>query len=954
MSRRLPSGGRIDRSRIVPFTFDGRDYAGHPGDTLASALLANGVRVIGSSIYRGRARGVVSAGPEDPGALVQAEIGGGSEPMLRATEIELVDGLRAEGLAGRGRLSPEPEPAYYDKRFVSCDVLVVGSGPAGLAAADVAAAAGARVLLAESQPDLGGSLLDGPAEIDGRPACEWVADVAGRLDAAPEARVLTRTTALGVYDAGYVVLAERRTDHLPGAPLPGVARQRLWHVRARRVVLCTGAHERAPVFSGNDRPGVMLAGSARAYVERWAVAPGSRAVVFTTGDSAYAALDSLDRAGIEVACVVDARPEVRAGTLPAATELLAGHAVAATHGEESLTAVEVMALDAGGDVHGSPRRFECDLLAVSGGWNPAVHLFSHAGGRLRWDARAAAYVPDQAPERVIAVGAGSGTYTLAGCLEEGTGAGAAAVEALGFSPVGESPRAEPHSARPPRLLWSVPPAPGGSWDEHFVDFQRDATAADLRRAVEAGLKSPEHVKRFTTIGTANDQGKTSGVVALGILADLLGAQMEELGPTTYRPPYTPVSFALLAGRDRGTLSDPVRTTPMHSWHVAHGAVFEDVGQWKRPWFFPRSGESMDDAVLRECRAAREAVAVMDASTLGKIDVHGPDAVTFLNRMYTGDFTRLGIGRCKYGVLCHPDGMVFDDGVTMRLAEDRFLVTTTTGNAASVLDWFEEWQQTEWPELRVHFTSVTEQWATVAVVGPRSRDVMRTLAPGLDVGADAFKFMDVRESVVAGVPARVCRISFSGELAFEVNVAGWHGLGMWEAVMAAGEPHGITPYGTETMHVLRAEKGYVIVGQDTDGTVTPQDLGLDWLIGKNKGDFVGRRSFRRLDTARPDRKQLVGLLPADPRDRLPEGAQLVLEPIDGADLPHGTGHLPHMVGHVTSSYDSAALGGAFALALLEAGRERHGATVYAPLEDRTVALTVVDPVFYDPEGSRRDG
>jgi sarcosine oxidase subunit alpha len=355
---------------------------------------------------------------------------------------------------------------------------------------------------------------------------------------------------------------------------------------------------------------------------------------------------------------------------------------------------------------------------------------------------------------------------------------------------------------------------------------------------------------------------------------------------------------------------------------------------------------MDAAVLRECRAARDGVGVMDASTLGKIDVQGPDAVTFLNRMYTGDFSRLGIGRCKYGVLCRPDGMVFDDGVTMRLAEDRFLVTTTTGNAAAVLDWFEEWLQTEWPELRVHCTSVTEQWATVAVVGPRSRDVLRTLAPDLDVGAEAFRFMDVREAEVAGVPARVCRISFSGELAFEINVAGWHGLGMWEAVMAAGEPHGITPYGTETMHVLRAEKGYVIVGQDTDGTVTPQDLGLDWMIAEGKGDFIGRRSFRRRDTARGDRKQLVGLLPVHPGERLPEGAQLVAEPGDGSATP--------MIGHVTSSYDSVALGGAFALALLQGGRERRGMTVYAPLVGRTVAATVVDPVFYDPEGARRDG
>ena len=935
--RRLEGRGRVDRSAPLRFVFDGREYTGLRGDTLASALLANGVDVIGPSVYRGRPRGIGAAGPEDPGALVQVQRGGGSEPMLRATEVELFDGLLAVGLAGRGRLDPTPDRALYDKVYAHCDVLVVGAGPAGLAAADVAAATGARVIMVESGREPGGDLLDGPRAIDGFPALDWVQAVAARLTAAPEVRVLCRATAIGVYDAGYVLIAERRTDHLDEEPPPGVSRERLWHVRAGRVVLATGALERPVAFAGNDRPGVMLAGATRSYVERWGVAPGSRAVVFTCGDSGYDAAESLADAGISVAAVVDPRPQSGLPSVPEGAEHVAGHMVSAAVGEARVTAAELT----------SGRVIPCDLLAVSGGWSPAVHLFSQAGGSVRWDAGVGGFIPDRAPALVIAVGSCAGTHALDGCLAEGVAGGAAAAEAAGFVvEPGPAPRSPRRAEARAQLVWSVPPPPGRGWDEHFLDAQRDATVADLRRAVDAGLKSPEHVKRFTTIGTASDQGKTAGVVALGVLAELLETDIAALGPTTFRPPYTPVSFGLLAGRDRGELSDPVRMTAIHPWHIEHGAMFEDVGQWKRPWYYPRDGEEMDAAVLRECRAARGGVAVMDASTLGKIDVQGPDAALFLNRMYTGDFSKLGVGRCKYGLLCHTDGMVFDDGVTMRLAPDRFLVTTTTGNAAAVLDWFEEWLQTEWPDLRVSCTSVTEQWATVAVVGPRSRAVVAALAPGLAVDNEDFPFMAIRPAEVAGVTARVCRVSFSGELAFEVNVPSWHGLALWEAVMAAGAEHAITPYGTETMHVLRAEKGYVIVGQDTDGTVTPQDLGLEWMVAGAKGDFVGRRSHARADNLRQDRKQLVGLLPDDRADRLPEGAQLVLEP--GADVP-----VP-MAGFVTSSYDSAALGRTFALALLEGGRRRHGATVHAALPDRTVAATVVDPVLFDPEGRRRDG
>jgi sarcosine oxidase subunit alpha len=825
---RLQAGGsRIDRSRTVQFRFDGREYEGFAGDTIASALLAHNVRIVGRGIYTGRPRGVFTAGPEEPNAIVQVRWPSGtSEPSLRATVVEIADGMEARSLAGRGRLESE-DRGRFDKRYVHVETLVIGGGEAGRAAASNA---DGRVLLVD----------DGPVvePIDG-------------VD------VLARATALGIYDHGFVLVAERR----PGHRTEG----RLWHIRARRIVLATGALERPIPFPDNDRPGVMLASAAAAYVQRYGVLPGRRFSLAMTNDS-----------GIESAAV-----------------LLAAGAVMD----------DVIDLRQGDRVGGTKPR----LLLVAGGWNPNLALWSQARGTLRFDERIGAYVPDGTLKNVEVVGTATG---------EG-----------------------------------LPDNPAPSWDGvgdetvTFVDLERDATVTDVRRALGAGLRSIEHVKRYTTIGTGSDQGKTGGVVASAVAAALLGQEPGALGVPTYRPPYVPVSFAQLAGRDRGELHDPVRTTSIQAWHVEHGAVFEDVGQWKRPRYFPRNGETMDDAVLRECAAARRSVAVMDASTLGKIDLQGPDVGVFLDRIYTNRFSNLAVGSCRYGLMCRADGMVFDDGVTSRMAENRWHMTTTTGNAAPVLEWLEEWLQTEWPDLRVHATSVTEHWSTIAVVGPKSRDVLRALAPDLAVEATEFPFMTWREAVVAGVPARVFRISFSGELAYEINVPTWYGQGMWEAVMAAGKPFGITPYGTEAMHVLRAEKGYPIVGQETDGSVTPIDLGMAWIVSKQKS-FVGKRSLARSDTARADRKQLVGLIPDDPAELLPEGAQLVLDPAGSVPMP--------MIGHVTSSYRSAALDRTFALAMVTAGRARLGERVFAPLPGRTIAATIHDSVLFDPENRRRDG
>ncbi|MGY5116782.1 sarcosine oxidase subunit delta family protein [Streptomyces sp. 900105755] len=932
---RTPTGGRIDRTTPLTFTFDGTEYQGYRGDTLASALLANGVIRTATSIRLGRPRGIFSAGVEEPNAVVQIEAPF-PEPMLPATTVELHDGLVASSLPGQGRLATTPDPARYDAVHAHCDLLIVGAGPAGLAAAAAAATTGARVILADDQPEPGGSLLGTGEHLD------WVAATRARLEAAPEVRVLPRATVFGHYDDNHLLAVERRTHHLGADAPPHVSRERVWRIRARHVVLATGAHERSVAFGDNDRPGVMLAAAARTYLHRYGVLPGRRAVVFTTNDTAYAAALDLAAAGVTVAAVVDTRPEPgewAARARSAGIEVLAGHAVTGTAGAERVSAVTVAPYE--GTAPG--REFAADLLLVSGGWNPVAHLFSQAGGRLRHDQALGTFVPDTCRQAVEVAGGANGTFDLAAALAQGTAAGTRAVEAEGYSaepPALPAVAAQPYT--PPMPVFTVPGAA-----PRFVDLQRDVTVADLTRATGAGLRSVEHTKRYTTAGTANDQGKTGGLLASGVVAELLGVDVSALGLPTFRPPYTPVSFAALAGRNRGALHDPVRTTALHGRHVGHGALFENVGQWKRPWYYPRDGEDMTTAVLRECRAAREGVAFMDASTLGKIDVQGPDAAHFLDLLYTNMMSTLKVGMIRYGVMCRPDGMVFDDGTVIRLAPDRFLVTTTTGNAAAVLDWMEEWLQTEWPDLRVHCTSVTEQWATVALVGPASRAVLGSLAPGLAVSSDDFPFMAWRDTTVAGLDARVCRISFSGELAYEINVSPWHAVTLWDALYEAGAPYGITPYGTETMHVLRAEKGYPIVGQDTDGTVTPQDLGMGWAVSKKKPDFIGKRSYTRADTVRPDRKHLVALLTDDPAALLPEGTHLVAD----GELPAPP--VP-MLGHVTSSYRSAALGRTFALALVKGGRDRIGERLCAPVGEQLLPVTVASPVLYDPEGARRDG
>jgi sarcosine oxidase subunit alpha len=1025
-SHRLAAGGRIDRGTPLQFTFNGKRYEGHGGDTLASALLANGITLVARSWKYHRPRGIVGSGVEEPNAIVQLETGARTVPNARATEIALYDGLIASSVnawpsvefdlmavsglfarfmpagfyyktfmwpksfwmnyehfirkaSGLGTAPSEPDPDVYDKMNAHCDVLVAGGGPAGLAAAWAAGRAGARVILADEQSEFGGSLLRGRdeasaggaasplrgsnagaagekpssgASIDGVAPLAWVARIVAELKTMPDVRLLPRSTVFGYHDQNFLTAAERRADHLPPDQREG-PRERVWRVRAKQVVLATGAIERPLVFANNDRPGVMLASAVSTYLNRYGVKTGSRAVVFANNDSAYETALDLAAAGLAVAAVVDARRAPRGARVErvraAGIEVIANAVVVDVEGRKRVSAVEVMALDGEGSGVTGPATFiPCDLLAMSGGWSPVVHLHAQSGGKARFDESEACFVPGASVQDERSAGACNGSFALRDCLAEGFAAGAEAARLAGMgddiAPV--TPAVDDVVEEPLMPVWLVPSAkPIGRGPKQFVDLQNDVASSDIALAAREGYQSIEHVKRYTALGFGTDQGKLGNINGMAILAQALGNDIASTGTTTFRPNYTPVTFGAIAGRDLGERFEPVRKTALHQWHEEHGALFENVGQWKRPWYFPKAGESLHDAVKRECLATRNGVGIMDASTLGKIDIQGPDAATFLDWVYTNAWQKLGVGRCRYGLMLDENGMVMDDGVTTRIAEHHYLMTTTTGGAARVMAWLERWLQTEWPHLQVYLTSVTDHWATAAVAGPASREVVQSISEGIDFSPAAFPFMSCREGTVADVPARVMRISFSGELAFEINVCANEARHVWEALMAAGAAHGITPYGTETMHVLRAEKGFIIVGQDTDGSVTPVDLGMEWIVAKGK-DFIGRRSLSRSDMVRGDRKQLVGLLTDDPMEVLPEGGQIVADASVPVPVP--------MHGHVTSSYFSASLNRSIALALVKGGRNRKGEKVEIPLASgRMIRAVIADSVFIDPEGARQN-
>ncbi|QSN63324.1 sarcosine oxidase subunit alpha family protein [Caballeronia sp. M1242] len=992
---RLATGGRINRAIALTFTFNGKTYQGYQGDTLASALLANGQHFVARSWKYHRPRGIVTAGVEEPNAVVQLEKGAYTVPNARATEVELYQGLVAESVnakpniendrmainqkiarfipagfyyktfmwprklwpkyeevirdaAGLGKAPEERDADRYDKCFAHCDVLVVGGGPSGLAAAYAAGLSGARVILVDDQRELGGSLLSCRAEIDGKPALHWVQKIEAELRTMPDVKILSRSTAFGYQDHNLVTVTQRLTDHLPVSMRKGT-RELMWKVRAKRVILATGAHERPIVFGNNDLPGVMLASAVSTYLHRYAVLPGRNAVVFANNDDAYQCALDLKAAGAQVT-VVDPRPAETKGALPAAARrygvrVMNNAVVTAAHGKLRVSSVEVASY-ANGTVGAKQADLPCDLVAMSGGWSPVLHLFAQSGGKAHWHDEKACFVPGKAMQAETSVGACAGDFTLARGIRFGLEAGAEAARAAGHIVARTQPVKVAEIAEAPIMpLWLV----GGRelatrGPKQFVDFQNDVSAADIYLAAREGFESVEHVKRYTAMGFGTDQGKLGNINGMAILAQALGKTIPETGTTTFRPNYTPVTFGTFAGRELGEFLDPVRKTAIHEWHVQNGAMFEDVGNWKRPWYYPKGGEDMHAAVARESLAVRQSVGILDASTLGKIDIQGPDAAKLLNWVYTNPWSKLEVGKCRYGLMLDENGMIFDDGVTVRLAEHHYMMTTTTGGAARVLTWLERWLQTEWPDMRVRLASVTDHWATFAVVGPNSRKVLQKVCQDIDFANAAFPFMSYRDGTVAGASARVMRISFSGELAYEVNVPANVGRAVWEAIMEAGAEFDITPYGTETMHVLRAEKGYIIVGQDTDGSMTPFDLGMGGLVAKSK-DFIGKRSLTRSDTAKAGRKQFVGLLTDDPSFVLPEGSQIVAGPFQGDTAP--------MLGHVTSSYYSPVLKRSIALAVVKGGLDKIGETVTIPLASgKQINAKITSSVFYDSEGARQ--
>ncbi len=996
---RTHQGGRIDRKKPLRFQFNGKEYTGYSGDTLASALLANGLSIVARSWKYHRPRGIIGDGAEEPNALMQVGKGNKTIPNVRATQAELYDGMIAESVnawpsvnfdllsitgifsrmlppgfyyktfmwpknmwekyegfirkaSGLGYSPEEADPDTYLKTHAHCDVLVVGAGPSGLMAALTAGLSGARVILADEQNEFGGRLLSSSEIIDDVSAASWVEGVLVQLRQMDNVTLLTRSTVFGYHDYNFLTIAERLTDHLSEGERKG-AREKLWRVRAKQVVLATGAHERPLVFGNNDLPGVMLASAVATYALRYGVKPGSKAVVFTNNDSAYQAAFELNKVGVELVAVVDARQtpcnDVREKLEAEGIPLITQSVVCEAKGRKQLRAVKIMGLDEEGDVKGIERTIDCDLLAVSGGWSPVIHLYAQSGSKAVWSEGKTCFVPGDHKQATFSVGSANGAFALDECFDEGREAGFKAAISSGMTNLTRPQLPKIKSIEQSTILplWVVPSIhKPGRGPKQFVDPQNDVAAADIDLAAREGFHSIEHVKRYTALGFGTDQGKVGNINGMAILAKSLGKDISATGTTTFRPNYTPVSFATLAGPDIGSeFFDPVRKTAIHAWHEEQGALFENVGQWKRPWYYPKPGESMQDAVNRECLATRNSVGIIDASTLGKIEITGEDASEFLNRIYTNAWKKLGIDRARYGFMLGEDGMVLDDGVTVRLAEHKYFMHTTTGNAATVLSWMERWLQTEWPELKVFLTSVTDQWSTAAVVGPNSRKVVSAICQDIDFSAQAFPFMSSRTGTFAGVAGRVNRISFSGELAYEVNVPANYGQHVWQALMAAGKQYDITPYGTETMHVLRAEKGYVIVGQDTDGSVTPIDLGMKWVVSDKK-DFLGRRSLYRSDTLREDRKQLVGLLTENPKDVIPEGAQIVADPEAALPMP--------MEGHVSSSYFSANLGCSIAMALVKGGLQRMGESVYIPLASgKTIKAEITASVFIDPKGERQN-
>ncbi len=993
---RLKTGKSIDETYRISFKFNGSTYYGFKGDTLASALLANDIHLIGRSFKYHRPRGIMTAGSEEPNAIVQLHKNSSrTEPNVRATEIEIYEGLEASSQncwpsvnfdigginnflspllpagfyyktfmwpasfwekyeyfirrsAGLGKSPNQPDPDIYEHKYIHCDVLIIGAGISGIMAAKIAATNGLKTLLVEEKPNLGGSTIYQNSDhfkINNQNSGSWLEKEINEIKKLKNLEIKTRTSVAAYHGYNFLLARENLTDHLPINQRKDKTRQKLLKIRAKKVITATGSIERPMIFDNNDRPGILLSSAIKRFADYFGVACGVKNILFTNNDSAYETAISLIQKGINIEAIIDNREEVNSKLIYEVEKnnikIFKGYTVIDTFGYKRINKISIMQLSKDGQkVVGSKKILSCDCLGISGGWTPAVHLFTQSGGKLRFREDDQVFIPNIYPSDQLSIGACNGDFTLDEIL---INIPKSLIDYLNIKNTEyDNLEVSSSSNKSKRNIWLLPSDKILGKTKSFVDYQNDATAKDIKLALREGFRSIEHVKRYTTTGMGTDQGKLGNMHALGIISETAGAKMGELGTTTFRPPYTPLTFGTIVGRNVGEYFDIFRKTPIHDWHVDHNAEFENVGQWKRAWYYPKKNENMHEAVQRESKAARDSAGILDASTLGKIDIQGTDASEFLNRVYTNAWSKLAIGKCRYGLMLNEDGMVYDDGVTTRLGENHYIMTTTTGGAANVMGKLEDYLQTEWPELDVYLTSVTDHFATVSVCGPNSKKIVSQVIPDLDLSDENFPHMSFKNAKMGNINCRVMRISFTGEHSYEINIQANYGKSVWEKCMEAGKDYNITPYGTETMHLLRAEKGFIIVGQDTDATMTPIDLQMDWIVSKKKYDFIGKRSLYRSDTIKEDRKQLVGLLTDNPDEVLEEGAQIVAD-VNKSPI--------EMLGHVTSSYYSPNLKKSIALGVVRGGKNMMGQKLIIPMEKKNINVTVADPVFLDKENKR---
>ena len=990
---RLDNIGYINRDKKISFTFNGKKYFGYEGDTLASALLANGIHLVGRSFKYHRPRGFFGAGVDEPNAKVQLYKGAKTEPNANATEVELVEVLIAKSqncwpsvsfdfgainnlfqkffpagfyyktfmwpksfwykvyepiirkAAGLGVAPLKPDPDRYEHKYEYCDVLIAGSGPSGLASALAAAKNGARVILAEDKSRFGGSLLVDEVTIGNKKGKEWADEAISQLKSMPNVIVKNRSQVFGYYDHNMMVMFERTRDHIEN-PNKFTPRQKLWYIRAKEIVISTGSLERPLIFGNNDRPGILLSSAAKEYLKVYGVLVGRKPIIFTNNDSAYDTAIEFKKNGINP-LVVDTRTNSDSSVISEAKNLNIDikffHGIANTKGHLKVNSATIGKFNSDKSSYENLEEVSCDCICVSGNWTPTVHLSSQSGNKLKFNETIDAFIPSQSRQKESTIGSANGSFTLKQALEDGFNKGFELSNKItNKNSKSTAPTSNERSYGEHDKFWCMP-LPKNKHYKRFVDFQNDVAVSDIELAVREGFRSIEHVKRYTTLGMATDQGKTSNLNGLQLVSNIEGKIVPEVGYTTFRPPYTAVTIGTIVGREVGKHYRPTRKSPMHEWHEKNNAVFVDAGLWLRPRYYKQGNESLEEAAKREANNVRKNVGVCDVTSLGKIDIKGPDTAEFLNRIYTNAWMKLPVGKARYGVMLREDGIVFDDGTTTRISENHFHMTTTTAQAVNVLAHLEYYLQVVWPELNVNVLSTTEQWAGAALAGPNSRELLSKLFPETNILNEALPFMGYKESDLFDVPARIFRISFSGELAYEINVESSYGTFMWEKIIEFGQEMNIEPYGTEALSTLRIEMGHV-AGSELDGRTIPYDVSLEGMLSKKK-DFIGKRSLTREAFLNPKREKVVGVIPLDKKTTIPEGSHLVKD--GNASSPNPK------LGHVSASCWSVEYNNPFSLAIIQDGKNRIGEKLYAvsPLNNKNIAVEIVSSHYVDPKGER---